>query len=240
MSVGESNELNFGYMKDSAYSRPAMRILLVEDNDPLRATVQEALCEEGMTVDVAENGEVGLYHATEYSYDLIVLDVMMPKLDGWQVLTKLRDRGNAVPVIMLTARDEVEDRVQGLDLGADDYLVKPFRLAELSARIRSVIRRARGNSSPVVQCQDIEIDTGKQEVRRSGQVVDLTAFEYKVLDCLLSKRGEVVSRSHLYLYLFSDEKEVASNILDVYICNLRKKLGGELVKTKRGAGYYID
>ncbi len=222
------------------YSPSVMRILLVEDNDPLRMTVQEALGEEGMTVDAVENGELGLYQATEYAYDLIVLDVMMPKLDGWQVLSKLREQGNQVPVIMLTARDEVEDRVQGLDLGADDYLVKPFRLAELSARIRSVIRRSRGNATAVTVLGDVTVDAAKHEVSKAGKAVELTALEYKVLDSLLSKRGEVVSRSHLYLHLFSDEKEVGSNILDVYICNLRKKLGSQLVKTKRGAGYYIE
>ncbi|MFD2157827.1 response regulator transcription factor [Rubritalea tangerina] len=217
-----------------------MRILLVEDNGPLRGTLEEALSEEGYLVDACEDGEVGLYHAREISYDLVILDVMLPKMNGWEVLETLRKEGKEVPVLMLTARDSTEDRVRGLDSGADDYLVKPFKLAELTARMRSLLRRSRGQSQNVVRVGDVTIDASKKEIQKAGELVDVTALEYRMVDTLVAQRGKVVSRAFLYEHLFSEEKEVVSNILEVYVCNLRKKLGGDFVKTKRGHGYFVE
>ena len=224
----------------SAYSLYTMRVLLVEDNDPLRETLVDALTEDGYVVDSSSDGEDGKYRATECSYDIIVLDVMLPKVSGWEILEAVRAKRMNVPVLMLTARDTTEDRVRGLDAGADDYLVKPFKLAELFARMRSLLRRSRGQRNTVVSVGDVEMDTAKKEVYKDGVIVDLTALEYRMVDALVAQRGSVVSRSFLYEHLFSEEKEVVSNILEVYVCNLRKKLGATFVKTivvpQNGAG----
>ncbi|MFC5051273.1 response regulator transcription factor [Rubritalea spongiae] len=217
-----------------------MKILLVEDNAPLRATLKEALCEEGYLVEAVADGEEGCYRASNFEYDVVVLDVMLPGMNGWEILEKLRAKNLEVPVLMLTARDSAQDRVRGLDAGADDYLVKPFTLMELCARIRALLRRRGGSRSPVITVGDVTLDTGKKEVRKGGEVVDLTALEYRMVDSLITQRGKVVSRSYLFEHLFAEEKEVVSNILEVYVCNVRKKLGAQFVKTKRGHGYYID
>lgn len=217
-----------------------MKVLLVEDNAPLRGTLKEALSEDGYIVDAAADGEEGYYRASNYDYDVIVLDVMLPIMSGWEILEKLRSKEVDVPVLMLTARDSAQDRVRGLDAGADDYLVKPFTLMELCARIRALLRRRGGRRSPVVDIGEVVIDTTKKEVLKGGQVVELTALEYRMVDTLVSLRGQVVSRTYLFEHLFTEEKEVISNILEVYVCNIRKKLGAEFVKTKRGHGYYVD
>lgn len=220
----------------------AMKVLVVEDNDFLRETLVEALTEEGYVVDSSADGEDGLFQATECSYDLVILDVMIPKKDGWEVLKGIRNHPacNNVAVIMLTARDGTEDRVKGLDGGADDYLTKPFKLMELFARIRSIMRRSGGQERVShIAVGDVTVDTNTRSIYRNGEDVGATTLEYNLVEALLAKRGEVVSRSDLYMKLFSEEKEVTSNILDVYICNVRNKLGKDFIQTKRGYGYFI-
>lgn len=217
-----------------------MKVLLVEDNDPLRTTLEEALKEDGYIVETAVDGEEAYYKGSHFEYDIMVLDIMLPKMSGWDVLSKLRETGMDAPILMLTARDTTQDRVRGLDAGADDYLVKPFKLMELCARMRALLRRRGGQRNPKVEIGDVQVDTARKEVYKSGTVVGLTALEYRMVEALLAQRGQVVSRSFFYEHLFTEEKEVMSNILEVYVCNIRKKLGSDFLKTKRGHGYFID
>ena len=216
-----------------------MRLLVVEDEADLRAGVEQALREEGYAVDGAADGEDGIYKAETWDYDAIVLDVMLPKLDGWQLLQRLR-KTKKIPVLMLTARDAVRDRVRGLDLGADDYLAKPFDLAELLARVRALIRRSANTPNPVVTIGDVAIDTGARTVSVEAVQVELTAREYSLIEFLAFQRGKVVSRTELYNHLFSEEDDSLSNLLDVHVCNVRKKLGKDFIQTRRGHGYVIE
>jgi two-component system OmpR family response regulator len=216
-----------------------MRILVVEDEPRLLASLARALREEGYAVDAACTGDDGLFKARTNEYDAIVLDVMLPVLDGWTVLEKLRQE-KQTPVLMLTARDAHQDRVRGLDTGADDYLVKPFDLPELLARIRALIRRAAGRPRPQVEIGEVVIDTRGRSVTRSGQPVTLTAREYSILEYLAFHRGEVVSRTELYEHLFDESDDTLSNLLDVHVFSIRKKLGHELIATRRGQGYCIE
>ncbi len=216
-----------------------MRLLVIEDEPDLLAGVLRALRKEGYAVDAAEEGEDGLFKAQNTDYDAIVLDVMLPKLDGWTILSRLRQR-KATPVLMLTARDATRDRVRGLDGGADDYLVKPFDVSELLARVRAVVRRGKGQARAQLEIGDVSIDTTARLVSRSGQPVTLTAREYVVLEYLALHRGEVITRTVLYDHLFSDDDSTLSNVLDVHVSNLRKKLGSELITTRRGHGYVIE
>ncbi|MCA9092491.1 MAG: response regulator transcription factor [Planctomycetaceae bacterium] len=216
-----------------------MRLLLIEDDVDLRRVVATALEEEGYAVDVAADGEEGLHKALTWEYDALILDVMLPKLDGWEVLSKLREK-KSVPVLMLTARDGVNDRVRGLDGGADDYLVKPFDLSELCARIRSLIRRSVGKPQAQFEIGDLVVDTVSKCVLKSGAPVPLTAKEYSMFEFLALRRGELVTRTMLYDHLFDEYDDSLSNLVDVYISNLRRKLGRELITTRRGQGYLID
>jgi two-component system OmpR family response regulator len=216
-----------------------MRILVIEDEPRLLRSLAKALREEGYAVDAAEAGDDGLYKAETYSYDAIVLDVMLPKLDGWEVLNRLR-KSKQTPVLMLTARDAPRDRVRGLDHGADDYLVKPYDLSELLARLRALIRRAAGQASPQIELGDVLIDTRARNVTQSGQPVTLTAREYAILEYLALHRGELVTRTALYEHLFDESDDTLSNLLDVHVFSLRKKLGRELIATRRGQGYCIE
>ena len=216
-----------------------MRLLIVEDEPRLLRTLAKALREEGYAVDTSEDGEDGLFKATTCDYDAVVLDVMLPLLDGWQILEKLRET-KSTPVLMLTARDATSDRVKGLDGGADDYLVKPFELEELFARIRSIIRRRAGRSHPSVVLGDVEIDTRSRRVAMNGKQVTLTAREYSILEYLAMHRGQVVSRSELYEHLFDENEDTLSNLLDVHVSNVRKKLGASFISTRRGHGYCIE
>lgn len=216
-----------------------MRILVVEDEPRLLHNLTKALREEGYAVDAAANGADGLFKAETYDYDTIVLDVMMPQLDGWQLLEKLRPQ-KKTPVLMLTARDAAKDRVRGLDGGADDYLVKPFDLDELLARVRALIRRAAGQPHSNLELGDIVIDTRARTVIRANQPVTLTAREYAILEYLALHRGKVVTRSDLYEHLFDESDDTLSNLLDVHIFSIRKKLGAELIATRRGQGYCIE
>jgi two-component system OmpR family response regulator len=215
-----------------------MRILLIEDEADLLAGLAKALREEGYAVDTAADGEEGLYKATEVSYDAIVLDVMLPRLDGWDVLRILR-KSKTTPVLMLTARDAARDRVRGLDTGADDYLVKPFDLKELFARLRAIIRRAAGQTHNTIEIGGVSIDTAARRVTLAGSPVALTAREYCLLEFLAMHRGETVTRTSLYEHLFDEDDNSLSNLLDVHISNLRKKLGHGLIETRRGHGYCI-
>jgi two-component system OmpR family response regulator len=216
-----------------------MRILVVEDEPRLLRNLAKALREEGYAVDTAETGDEGLYKAENYGYDAVVLDVMLPGLDGWSVLERLRKK-KQTPVLMLTARDAPRDRVRGLDTGADDYLVKPFDLTELLARLRALIRRAAGQARPSLEVRDVFIDTRARSVTRAGQPVTLTAREYAILEYLALHRGEVVSRTALYEHLFDESDDTLSNLLDVHVFSIRKKLGHDLIATRRGQGYCIE
>jgi len=216
-----------------------MRILIVEDEADLLSGLAKALREEGYAIDTAEDGEEGLYKAESYDYDAVVLDVMLPKLDGWGVLEKLRKQ-KKTPVLMLTARDASRDRVRGLDIGADDYVVKPFDLPELLARLRALIRRAAGETRNIIEIGEVIIDTAARSVTNNGAPVTLTAREYSLLEFLALHRREVVTRTALYEHLFDEDDCTLSNLLDVHVSNLRKKLGAEFITTRRGHGYCID
>lgn len=216
-----------------------MRILVVEDEPRLVKNLGKALREEGYAVDTAETGDDGLFKAQTYDYDVVVLDVMLPKMDGWQVLEKLR-RKKSTPVLMLTARDAPTDRVKGLDTGADDYLIKPFDLNELLARVRALIRRSAGKASSTLDLGDVQIDTKAKSVAKGGEPVTLTAREYGILEFLALHRGEVVTRTTLYEHLFDENDDTLSNLLDVHIFAIRKKLGADLIVTRRGQGYCIE
>ncbi|MBM3836411.1 MAG: response regulator transcription factor [Verrucomicrobia bacterium] len=216
-----------------------MRILVVEDELRLLRSLAKALREEGYAVDTAEAGDEGLYKAENYDYDAIVLDVMLPRLDGWIILERLR-KLKATPVLMLTARDAHKDRVRGLDTGADDYLVKPFDLSELLARLRALIRRSAGRARPLLELGDVHIDTRARAVTRAGEPVTLTAREYAILEYLALHKGEVISRTELYEHLFDESDDTMSNLVDVHVFSLRKKLGRELIMTRRGQGYVIE
>jgi len=216
----------------------AMRILVVEDEADLRGGLVRALCGQGYAVDAAPDGEDGLHKARSNDYDAIVLDVMLPRIDGWEVLSRLRE-AKATPVLMLTARDRTADRVRGLDAGADDYLVKPFDNTELFARLRALIRRGSGQARSVLEIGDVRIDTAARRVTRAGEPATLTAREYVLLEYLALHRGEVVTRTALYEHLFDEQESTASNILDVHVFNLRRKLGQDLIVTRRGHGYCI-
>ena len=216
-----------------------MRILVVEDEPDLGRVVQRTLAEEGYACDWASDGEDALHQALTGPYDAIVLDLMLPGVDGWTILETLRSRGIATPVLVLTARDALSDRVRGLDRGADDYLTKPFSLSELLARLRALIRRSAAKPAPTLELGEIAIDTAARIVRRAGQEVRLTAKEYALLELLAYRRGEVVSRTTIHDHIYDDEDETLSNVVDVYVGNLRRKLGGELIETRRGQGYRI-
>jgi two-component system, OmpR family, response regulator len=216
-----------------------MRVLAVEDEPDLLGSLLKALREDGYAVDGAPDGEDGLYKAESYDYDAVVLDIMLPGIDGWEVLRRLR-KTKKTPVLMLTARDAVRDRVRGLDSGADDYLVKPFELSELLARLRALIRRSASKAQPQLEIGDVTIDTTARKVFRQGQEVILTAREYSLLEFLALHRGELVTRTMLYDHLFDENDDTLSNLLDVHVSNLRKKLGHDFITTRRGHGYCIE
>lgn len=216
-----------------------MRILIVEDEPDLLRSLARALREEGYAVDTAADGADGLFKAESADYDAVVLDVMLPKLDGWGVLQQLR-RQKKTPVLLLTARDQSRDRVRGLDTGADDYVVKPFDLPELFARLRALIRRSANKTTNQIEIGAVTIDTAARTVTNGGQPVELTAREYALVEFLALHRGEVVTRTTLYEHLFDEDDNTLSNLLDVHVSNVRKKLGAEFITTRRGHGYCIE
>ena len=216
-----------------------MRLLIVEDEPDLLASLAQALREEGYAVDTADYGDVGLFNAEGTNYDAIVLDVMLPGLDGWEVLKRLR-KTRKTPVLMLTARDQTRDRVKGLDTGADDYVVKPFDLEELFARLRAIIRRGVNKTTNFIALGDVTVDTAARQVSLRNQPVELTAREYSLVEFLALHRGEVVTRTQLYEHLFDENESSLSNLLDVHVSNIRKKLGAEFILTRRGHGYCVE
>ncbi len=217
-----------------------MRALVVEDYAPVRNAVRDGLIEAGFAVDVAANGEDGLWHAEQNPYDVVVLDIMLPKLDGLEVVRRLRTAGSKVPVLLLTAKDTVDDRVRGLDLGADDYLVKPFAFAELLARVRSLIRRRYDTRDPKLRIADLEVDTTRRSVRRGTSAITLSAKEYALLEYLALRAGELVTRTEIWEHVYDFNSEAQSNVVDVYVGYLRRKLGlPQLIHTRRGHGYVL-
>lgn len=216
-----------------------MRILIVEDEPDLLAGLAQALREEGYAVDTADNGDDGLFNAEGTDYDAIVLDVMLPGMDGREVLRRLR-KTKKTPVLMLTARDQTRDRVKGLDAGADDYVVKPFDLEEIFARLRALIRRSANQSSNLMEIGAVRINAAARTVTINGQMVELTAREYSLVEFLARHRGELVTRTQLYEHLFDENECSLSNLLDVHVSNVRKKLGAEFIVTRRGYGYCIE
>jgi two-component system OmpR family response regulator len=217
-----------------------MRVLLVEDEVDLATAVARSLAEAGFAVDVSHDGEDGLHRALEIAYDVIVLDLMLPGVDGFEVLATLRARGRRTPILLLTARDTVDDRVGGLNGGADDYLTKPFDVDELVARLHALIRRAAGDPSPVVDHGPVRIDLAARRVYRDGREVDLTAREFGVLRFLARRRGVVVPRTEIGEHLYDDDNELMSNAIDVHVAALRRKLGADIIQTRRGFGYLIE
>ena len=217
-----------------------MRLLIVEDERDLADTLRRALEEEDFAVDISGDGEDALFRIREAPYDAVVLDLMLPRLDGWTVLQRARADGIHTPVLVLTARDVIDDRVRGLNLGADDYLTKPFALAELVARVRAMIRRAYGSPTSTLQIGDLTIDTAAREVRRHGLPIELTAREFAILELLTRSRGSVVARSTICEHIYNEEADVLSNVVDVHVAALRRKLGADLIRTRRGEGYIID
>lgn len=189
-------------------------------------------------MDDAEDGQQGLSKAIAWDYDALVLDLMLPKRSGLELLSALR-RNKRTPVLILTAKDTVDDRVKGLDTGADDYLIKPFQLAELLARIRALIRRSTGQVDPNIELRDISIDTNSRLVQKAGEPIELTAREYRLLEFLVLHRNKLVTRTMIYDHLFDESHDSMSNLVDVYISRLRSKLGKDFVSTRRGEGYIV-
>lgn len=216
-----------------------MRVLVVEDEPDLLRVLAKSLREAGYAVDTAADGEEGLFKATSWDYDVIVLDIMLPKLDGWQVLQRLRPR-KSTPVLILTARDALGDRVRGLDSGGDDYLIKPFERDELLARLRALIRRAAGKASATIELGDVVLDLAARTLTRAGEPISLTAREYALVELLALHRGELVTRTMIYEHLFDENEDTLSNLVEVHVANVRKKLGKDFITTRRGQGYLID
>jgi DNA-binding response OmpR family regulator len=221
-----------------------MRVLVAEDHASLARSIANGLREEGYAVDLTFDGDEALRYASDNPYDCVILDVMMPGKTGWQVVETLRRNGSMTPVLFLTAKDTVEDRVKGLNLGADDYLVKPFAFDELLARVRAIIRRGHNRASKAIKIADLEIDTAAKNVSRAGQSITLSAREYALLEYLALRGGEVVSRSEIWEHLYDQNDETVSNVVDVYIGYLRGKIDRDhdlkLIHTRRGMGYVLS
>jgi len=218
-----------------------MRILVLEDEVQLAEQLREQLAQRGFSVDLAADGEEGLYYLLEYPLDLAVVDIGLPKLTGIEVIRKARAQGLTLPILILTARGNWQDKVEGLEVGADDYLVKPFHIEELLARLNALLRRSAGSATPVVVWGPLALNTARQSVSRNGQALELTAYEYRVLEYMMLHRGEVISRSELTEHIYAEDYERDSNVLEVFVGRLRRKLdpGGELqpIETLRGRGY---
>ena len=220
-----------------------MRLLLIEDYPPLRQSVATGLVEAGYAVDVAADGDEGWWYLGANAYDLVLLDLMLPGRGGLDLLRQLRARDDRTHVLIMTALDGVDERVSGLDTGADDYLVKPFALPELLARVRSLLRRSYQAKSPHLQVADLELDTVAKRVRRAGSDIELTSREYVLLEYLALRQGEVVTRSEIWEHLYDFASDSGSNVVDVYIGYLRRKIDRDglpaLIHTRRGLGYLL-
>ena len=217
-----------------------MRVLYVEDSESLRRSVRRALRHAGFAVDLAADGAEGLAAAELNVYDVLVLDVMLPRLDGLALLRRLRAAGRTAHVLLLTARDTVADRVEGLHQGADDYLVKPFALAELIARVKALSRRAYGEKASALCVGPLEIDLSARRLRVGGRDVELTAREWRLLEYLALRRGEVVPRAEIEAHIYDELVEPLSNVVDAAVYGLRRKIGAGLICTRRGLGYVLQ
>ena len=221
-----------------------MRILVVEDETKIAAFIRKGLTEQGMSVDVCDDGNEAYQLAKATPYDLIVLDIMLPGRDGLSILRNLRREGNSVPVILLTARSEPFERVEGLEVGADDYLTKPFYIDELVARIRTVVRRAAGQGTNLYQVEDLTLNLSSREVRRGDTVIELTPREFSLLECLVRAPGRVLSRVQICEHVWNYDFDPGTNLVDVYVQRLRSKIdkgrSRKLIHTVRGVGYKIE
>jgi len=221
-----------------------VKLLLIEDSEKLQRSLQRGLRKSGFVVDAAHSGEEGLWLATENAYDVVLLDLMLPGIDGYSVLRQLRERGRETHVLVLSARDLVEDRIRGLDLGADDYLVKPFAFEELVARVRALARRSCVRKNPTLEIGALRIETASRRVFVGAREVRLSPRELGLLEMLAMRRGELVGRRQLWESLFEFDSQSESNVLDVTIYSVRRKLAEagapELIRTRRGEGYVLD
>ncbi|MGR3885566.1 response regulator [Pseudomonas sp. 1152_12] len=217
-----------------------MRLLLIEDDIALGEGIHQALVREGYTVDWLQDGSSALHALLSETFDVVVLDLGLPRMDGLEVLRRLRDSGASVPVLILTARDATEDRIAGLDAGADDYLIKPFDLAELKARLRALLRRSAGRAQVLIEHAGICLNPSTQQVSYHGETVLLTPKEYQLLHELLSPPGRVMTRDQLMQLLYGWNEEAESNTLEVHIHHLRKKFSSDLIRTVRGVGYLVE
>jgi DNA-binding response OmpR family regulator len=220
-----------------------MRVLVVEDSEKLRRALGLALRKAGYVADLTGDGEEGLWFGQNNDYDAILLDLLLPTLDGWEILRRLRAAGRQAPVLILTVKGTLEDRVGGLRAGADDYLTKPFAMEELLARVEALVRRKYGARQPVLEVGDLRLDTLKRQATRAGQVIGLAPREYRLLEFLAHRTGEVVSRTDIEAHLYNEETDVFSNVVESTISTLRKKLEPPgctpLIHTRRGMGYVL-
>jgi DNA-binding response OmpR family regulator len=220
-----------------------MKVLFIEDFKPLLKSVSKAVREIGWAIDTAADGEEGKWYATNHAYDVIVLDLMLPKLSGLDLLRDIRQEKRNTPVLILTARDSLQDRVRGLDAGADDYLVKPFFIGELLSRLKALVRRTYSQSDPTLAVGDLVIDTSTRQVRRGNRQIELSAREYALLEYLARRHGQVVTRSEIWDHVYEYHGGSSSNVVDVYVGYLRRKLhqpdGPALIHTRRGHGYVL-
>jgi DNA-binding response OmpR family regulator len=221
-----------------------VKVLFVEDYKPLQKSVAKAIREMGWAVEVAPDGEEGLWFAENNTYDVVILDLMLPKLPGLSLLARLREKGDTTPILILTAKDAVEDRVKGLDLGADDYLVKPFFLGELMSRLKALVRRSYQQKDPLLRIGNLAIDTSARRVRRDGHEIELTAREYALLEYLARREGQLVTRTDIWNHVYENYGGAGSNVVDVYVGYLRRKLHlpdmPALIHTRRGQGYVLQ
>lgn len=221
-----------------------MRLLVVEDYEPLLEAVVRRLREEGYAVDAASDGTEGWWYAESNDYDVVLLDLMLPGMDGGEVLRRIRSAGKTSRVLIFSAKDQVEERVNGLDAGADDYLIKPFAMDEMLARVRTLVRRRYEQASPRIRVGVLELNSSTKTASIQGRVLDLTAREYALLEYLAARSGQVVSRTEIWEHLYDFRSDAQSNVVDVYIGYLRKKLdphgAAELIETRRGQGYILN
>lgn len=221
-----------------------MKILIIEDDLSISEILKKGLEEEGFMTDIANDGEEGLYFISEFVYDAIILDLSLPKIDGLDILKIIRDKENKTPVLILTARSEISDKIKGLNIGADDYLTKPFDFNEFLARINALIRRSKHKASPIIKLDNLEININEKTVKRNGENITLSSKEYNLFEYFVMNIGRVISRNEILEHVYSSEFESDSNIIDVYISYLRNKIDKnsetKLIKTVRGHGYIIS